>query len=300
MTDARSESFPSVGDTVCTVCASTFTGNAPRLSTRASERASPSESIPLICTSSGKFGSLTTGADWMTLSRTIASWRLGQVSRPWLHWSANAFHDSFPLPVRVLLTTQPRWGSRSARALPRLKTSPVPPDGPTTHCPPSSTGSTSVLGLGWRRRRGRTGHGRRGRTGHGRRGGAGRGGRGPARSSGWRSSRSPRSTWSVAHRPPRAGRTRTGWPPEPMPSPPSSSPGRWSPEAVPAVVLPGADPGVGSWSRAAGRGAARRGRRRPRIRLRRSTGRPGAGSRCRRRRRRRGRRAGRGLREGRR
>ena len=58
----------------------------------------------------------------------------------------SAFHDSLPVPVRVVLTTQPRWGSRSAAALPRLKTSPVPPGGPTRHCPPSRTGSTSVSG----------------------------------------------------------------------------------------------------------------------------------------------------------
>ena len=51
MTTPRSESSPSVGDTVSTAAASTSTGKAPRLSTRASERASPSVKLPVIDTS---------------------------------------------------------------------------------------------------------------------------------------------------------------------------------------------------------------------------------------------------------
>ena len=54
ITAASSESPPSVGDTVCTDWASTFTGNAPRLSTRASDRASPSLKLPVICTDPGE------------------------------------------------------------------------------------------------------------------------------------------------------------------------------------------------------------------------------------------------------
>jgi len=77
---ARIESLPRVADTVCTFCASTLTGKAPRFSTRASERASDSLKLPLIVTRSGKFDCCTVGADWMMSSSTIASCPVGHVA----------------------------------------------------------------------------------------------------------------------------------------------------------------------------------------------------------------------------
>ena len=106
ITAASSESLPSVGETVCTDWASTFTGNAPRLSTRASDRASPSVKLPVICTEPEKNGSLTTGADWMMSSSTIANCRDGQALAPWLHCDASRFQAASPSLRRFTVTPQ--------------------------------------------------------------------------------------------------------------------------------------------------------------------------------------------------
>ena len=74
MIAARSALLPAVGDTVSTRCWTTETGNAPRLSTRASERTSLSVKEPEIWTVPGKLAVCTVGADWITSSSTIASW----------------------------------------------------------------------------------------------------------------------------------------------------------------------------------------------------------------------------------
>ena len=50
MIAARSESLPSVATRSATLCASSSTGKAPRLSTRASERASLLVKLPVIVT----------------------------------------------------------------------------------------------------------------------------------------------------------------------------------------------------------------------------------------------------------
>ena len=73
-------SVPADADTVRASWASTSTGNAPRLSTEARSSASDCVKSPVIETESVKFGSLTVGADWTTLSSTIARRCVGQVA----------------------------------------------------------------------------------------------------------------------------------------------------------------------------------------------------------------------------
>src|SRR5829696_8681504 len=145
--EARSESLPSVGETVSTRRTSTCVGKAPRLSTRDNERASPSVNDPEIDTDPLNCGSFTCGFDCTTSSSTIASWRDGHVSTPLKHCDARAFHVDSPPGLRPTVTVQPwSWVSCTSE-LSRLKIrSPAPPAGPTRHWPPSRVRSTVVSG----------------------------------------------------------------------------------------------------------------------------------------------------------
>ena len=114
------------------------------MSTRERARASPSAKLPVIDTSPENDGAFTVGQDCTTSSRTMASWRLGQVDSPLKHSLASTFQAASPEPVRLTTTVQPCCWSSSTPALSRENTSPVPPEGPTTHEPPSRVRSTSV------------------------------------------------------------------------------------------------------------------------------------------------------------
>src|SRR3954447_24197725 len=131
MMAARRALLPAVGDTVSTRCWTTETGKAPRFSTRARERTSPSVNAPEIWTEPGKFGVCTVGADWITLSSTIANWCEGQTEVPLKHSVASAFQICWPSLRRSTVAIHCCCWLRPALALPRWNTSPVPPGGPT-------------------------------------------------------------------------------------------------------------------------------------------------------------------------
>ena len=154
----------------------------------------------------------------------------------------------------------PRWGSRSAPALPRPNTSPVPPGGPTRHCPPSRTGRISVSGrsggtgrVGYRGRRRApwsrapgtvvvVGAGRRRRRGGWRSVGGSRRSAAPPGEPRRRGLRARRRAWSLA--------ASASWSP-------AATTGRAA-GAVPGVVLPVAGcpavvlPGGSTWCRRRG------------------------------------------------
>src|SRR2546426_4814139 len=136
MSPARSEAFPSVGDTLCTVDWVSLTGRAPVARTRARFLAavwSPTPSIvvvPVVMPVLQAMLEFIPGADCTTLSSTMATSRVTPVLQASL--AVKAVHNLAASLLKERLTDQaPEFGSTTALA--PLTPDPSTATGPTTY-----------------------------------------------------------------------------------------------------------------------------------------------------------------------
>src|SRR6266446_3635172 len=138
MSPARSEAFPRVGDTLCTVDWVSLTGRAPVARTRARFLAavwSPTpviEVLPEVMPVWHWTSDATAGVDWTTLSSTIAMSRVGLLAGLHARFPVKVVHALAASLLKERLTDQaPEFGSTTALA--PLTPDPSTVTGPTTY-----------------------------------------------------------------------------------------------------------------------------------------------------------------------